>query len=223
MKKTTTLFLVFAIAVITGCENKQRIVSTSFDTFVLPKPRANLQKVIVNNKPLVSDQVLPKTKPQIALVPPINEPPDLLPIVKLIVVDLDSQVLFAYGDENQGNELRSYFISGALGPDLPIDAKGEATNKPHNHLGNYSILDKDFDHFSGVYNCPMPYALHYFQGHYIHMTEPKFYHQIGQPASHGCIREKEQDAIWLYSHSRVGTKVIIERSGSGPTELVSKF
>ncbi|TSC93545.1 MAG: hypothetical protein Athens101428_653 [Candidatus Berkelbacteria bacterium Athens1014_28] len=254
MKNTLVILLIIPVfAVISGCQKREQIASTNFDTFVLPKPRVELKKVIVNNKPLVSDEVHPKTKPQIALVPPIQKTCEQSPVVDIIVIDLDSQTLFAYDDENQDRELKAFFISGA-GPiektdyimDLPLSHRREISEfppevrkqvvealkktknhylseLPHNHLGTFTIIDKDIDHYSDAFRCPMHYALNYFEGHYIHSTEPKYYSKIGQPASHGCIREREENAIWLYAHSRVGTKVVIERSSSKEVELVSRF
>ena len=35
------------------------------------------------------------------------------------------------------------------------------------------------------------------------------FEQLGQPASHGCVRVTEKNAKWLFEHIPVGTKVII--------------
>lgn len=166
------------------------------------------QKVVV----VQSDAVVPpgQKRPVISFPMPVPSNPEVVsePRVSVIVVSIADQRLFAYGSDKEA-PLASFDCSTAIsGTTYPLGYGGKEADV-HNHSGEFTIDRKDIDHISGQYNCPMPYALHYFEGHWIHATEPKFYHDLGAPASHGCVRLDLNDAKWLYSHTSIGCKLTI--------------
>lgn len=85
---------------------------------------------------------------------------------------------------------------------------------PHDHAGVFKVLDKSRDHFSRLFKVPMPWAMRYYGGHFIHATSPNFYPDLGRAASHGCNRLTIPDAKALFESTPVGTRVeIIGPSG----------
>lgn len=193
--------LLFLALLFPGCQPKEP--KSAFDGWQPPPMRS---KVIV----VKSDEVLApgQKRPTITYTMPAPKNPEVVvePKVKLIIVSIADQRLFAYGDDKE-SPLASFNCSTAVGG--AILPRGSKSDSPHNHIGEFTIDNKDIDHVSGQYNCPMPYALHFFEGHWIHATEPKFYPQLGQPASHGCVRLHLNDARWLYSHTPFGCKLTI--------------
>ncbi len=73
------------------------------------------------------------------------------------------------------------------------------------------VFYKDTNAWSKQYNCWMPYwmAITSSGSHGIHATSPPFYHRLGSPASHGCVRQHQADARKLFHMVRVGTPVYI--------------
>lgn len=65
---------------------------------------------------------------------------------------------------------------------------------------------------SREYDVIMPYWLQITASgsHGIHATSPPFYHALGGPASHGCIRQHKEDARILWGMVRVGTPVYVQ-------------
>ncbi len=124
--------------------------------------------------------------------------------VDLIIVDIGDQKLYVCRIEI----LREVVISTAEGGYNVIGGKIHP-KKPHNHLGRFSIYKKDKDHYSGLYDCPMPYSMFFHGGHAIHATSLEFYSLLGIPASHGCVRTHLDDAKWLFKHTPLGAKVIV--------------
>ncbi|TSC91683.1 MAG: hypothetical protein CEN92_217 [Candidatus Berkelbacteria bacterium Licking1014_96] len=133
-------------------------------------------------------------------------------IVDYIKVVIDEQRLYAF---EQGKLVMTELISTAsTGVNLPLE---NASDYPHNHLGTFSVLSKNKDAYSQEYDCPMPFALGYHGGHFIHQTESKYYHLLGQPASHGCVREGPEIAKWLFEHTPIGTTVEVAPSNARAT------
>jgi len=73
------------------------------------------------------------------------------------------------------------------------------------------VFGKSYNPFSSLYRVHMPYWLGITSSgsHGIHATSPGFYHRLGRPASHGCVRQHRADARKLYSMVQVGTPVYI--------------
>lgn len=115
----------------------------------------------------------------------------------------DGQRLFYQRD----GQLRMYTLcSGSeTGDVLPDD---EHPDEPHDHYGVYHVFAKDVDHYSSLNpEWRMRYAMHYLNGHAVHATSPQFYGELGEPASHGCIRLHLTEAMELFALCPIGTRV----------------
>ena len=84
-------------------------------------------------------------------------------------------------------------------------------------LGTYYIQDRGTEFFSQKYKEGATYWVR-FQGNYLFHSVPRDENwvvkkeeedKIGSPASHGCIRLKENDAKWIYDNVPENTMVII--------------
>jgi lipoprotein-anchoring transpeptidase ErfK/SrfK len=73
------------------------------------------------------------------------------------------------------------------------------------------VFDKDPAPMSNMYHVIMPWWLQITASgsHGIHATSPRFYDELGGPASHGCVRQHRADAEVLYSQVKVGTPVYV--------------
>jgi hypothetical protein len=128
-------------------------------------------------------------------------------IVDYIKVVIDEQRLYAFS--RQKLVMMEMVSTAFTGINLPL---GDKADFPHNHLGVFQIQSKNKNAYSQEYDCPMPSAMSYYGGHYIHRTEPKFYHLLGLPTSHGCVREGPEAAEWLFNRTPVGAVVEIVAS-----------
>lgn len=74
------------------------------------------------------------------------------------------------------------------------------------------VFGKQLAPKSHEYDVIMPYWLQITESgsHGIHATSPPFYHALGGPASHGCIRQHKEDARILWGMVRVGTPVYVQ-------------
>lgn len=94
-----------------------------------------------------------------------------------------------------------------VGDDVAVDSpissgrKGRATP-----TGNFKVSEKDKNHISTIYHCPMKY--------FLRLSGMSFGLHVGQlpgyPASHGCVRLPEQVAKLLFEKATIGTSVTIE-------------
>lgn len=132
--------------------------------------------------------------------------------IQYIYINISCQILDAYWWDDNGRLHHRWFrISGARG----INVNGTQEPKEiHNHLGLFRVEEKDEDHWSQAFDSPMHFAMFFHQGHAIHATTRDNYRYLGQPASHGCIRMKREDAQWLFQHTPLGTPVFIYHSVS---------
>lgn len=80
-------------------------------------------------------------------------------------------------------------------------------NKPHDHTGAFKVLEKTPLHQSRLFHVPMPWAMRYHGGHFIHATSSSLYRYLGRAASHGCNRLTRYDAHLLYESTPIGTRV----------------
>lgn len=90
---------------------------------------------------------------------------------------------------------------------------------PVMHPGTYDgrrgamgqVFGKNSCAWSRMYTCRMYWwmAVTSSGSHGIHATSPSFYRYLGNPASHGCIRQHRADAKRLYSMVAVGTPVYV--------------
>lgn len=97
------------------------------------------------------------------------------------------------------------FCSTALGG--RVEPPDVHPTEIHNHVGVFNIMEKNKNKYSRQYKVAMPFALRYHGGHFIHATAEV--DQLGQPASHGCVRLAPEDAEYLFDSVRVGDPVEI--------------
>lgn len=87
--------------------------------------------------------------------------------------------------------------------DSPISSGRPGRSTP---TGNFTVSEKDKNHVSTIYHCPMKY--------FLRLSGMSFGLHVGQlpgyPASHGCVRLPEQAAKLLFQTATVGTPVTIQ-------------
>jgi hypothetical protein len=110
-----------------------------------------------------------------------------------ILIDLDSQALGVYANR----ELQKWY---------PISSGKEGHKTP---TGSFRIIRKDKNYKSKTYpkpegGAPMPYALNFYRGFWIHAGKLP-----GYPASHGCVRLIKRDARELFQITKIGYSVVI--------------
>ena len=123
-------------------------------------------------------------------------------VPRLIRVDTQLQCLLYYAGGKLVYEFKC--STSVTGRALPDD---QHPDTPHDHLGVYNIGAKIARRWSKEYKVWMPWALQYHGGHYIHATTEVG--NLGQPASHGCIRLSPANAKTLYQLVEVGDPVEI--------------
>jgi len=118
----------------------------------------------------------------------------------------DEQLLQSDGDKrvliSLGNQRGVFLVDGQIAMDFPV-----CTGMPKHPtpIGNFSITEKDADHWSNLYDCPMPY--------FMRLTNCGIGLHVGdvyrRPASHGCIRLTRDACIPLFHALGCGSKVDI--------------
>jgi len=87
--------------------------------------------------------------------------------------------------------------------DSPISSGRHGRVTP---TGSYTVSEKDKNHVSTIYHCPMKY--------FLRLSGMSFGLHVGQlpgyPASHGCVRLPEQVAKLLFQTATIGTPVTIQ-------------
>jgi len=87
--------------------------------------------------------------------------------------------------------------------DSPISSGRHGRATP---TGSFTVSEKDKNHVSTIYHCPMKY--------FLRLSGMSFGLHVGQlpgyPASHGCVRLPEQVAKLLFQTATVGTPVTIQ-------------
>lgn len=99
---------------------------------------------------------------------------------------------------------RVYLMVGDdVAVDSPISSGRKGKSTP---TGNFRVSEKDRNHISTIYHCPMKY--------FLRLSGMSFGLHVGQlpgyPASHGCVRLPEQVAKLLFEKATIGTSVTIE-------------
>lgn len=108
-----------------------------------------------------------------------------------IVVDLRARTLSVY---RQGREIGRSFIT-------------YGTDEKPTPLGRFTILEKDADHVSNLYDSPMPYMLRLTRdGIAIHGGEIE-----DDIATRGCVGVPPEFARLLFAQAKLGTEVLIVR------------
>ena len=122
-----------------------------------------------------------------------------------IAVSKRRQRLWYYHD----NQLKwiSIVSTAADGYETPEMSPGSGGRR--GEMGR--VFYKDPDAFSHQYQVHMLWwmAITSSGSHGIHATSPNLYDNLGEPASHGCIRQTRSDAHQLYEMVSVGTRVYV--------------
>ena len=104
---------------------------------------------------------------------------------------------------------------------LPIGITTVSTGRRGHETppGVYTILQKDADHRSSLYDdAPMPFMQRLtWDGIALHGG-----HLPGYPASHGCIRLPEAFAALLFRETRLGMLVVVARLKAMPTMAITE-
>ena len=90
---------------------------------------------------------------------------------------------------------------------LLVRAVHVSTGKPgyETPKGDYSVYEKETEHWSSLYNVWLPYASFFCEGYAFHE-----YDEVpAYPASHGCCRVPAPEAEWVYGFIPKGTPVHI--------------
>lgn len=103
-----------------------------------------------------------------------------------------------------GNQRGLYLVNNEVAMDFPVcTGKGDKCTP----IGSYCILQKDIDHHSNLYDCPMPY--------FMRLTWSGIGMHVGDvyrtPASHGCIRMPRVACEPLYRALSYGSRVTITK------------
>jgi hypothetical protein len=78
--------------------------------------------------------------------------------------------------------------------------------------GTFRVQRKDATHVSSLYHTSMPYAMFFSGGQAVHYS-PYFHHDGYNGHSHGCVNIRDITvAAYLFTHSSIGTKVVVYRS-----------
>jgi len=118
----------------------------------------------------------------------------------LAVISLDDQRVTIY--DSEGPIFKAPVSSGTTGRETPV--------------GIYSILQKNAEHYSNLYNsAAMPHMQRItWSGIALHGGPLP-----GYPASHGCVRLPYKFAKELFDYTKLGTRVIISRSDVSPVPI----
>ena len=111
----------------------------------------------------------------------------------------------------------SLFDNGALIARSPVSTGMEGHPTP---LGVFSVISKQRWHRSNIYSAaPMPYMQRItWSGIALHAGVVP-----GYPASHGCIRLKNDFAVRLWHLTKRGTRVIIAHGDVQPVEITNPY
>lgn len=118
----------------------------------------------------------------------------------MAVVSLRDQRISVY--DAHGGAMRARVSSGQTDYETPV--------------GIYSILQKNKDHYSNLYDdAEMPFMQRLtWSGIALHAGALP-----GHPASHGCVRMPHGFAEQLFPLSKIGTRVIVARDDVAPVEI----
>lgn len=101
-----------------------------------------------------------------------------------------------------GNQRGLYLVDNEVAMDFPVCTGRGSKRTP---TGSFCILQKDIDHYSNLYDCPMPY--------FMRLTWSGIGMHVGDvyrtPASHGCIRMPRVACEPLYRALSYGSRVTI--------------
>jgi len=138
-----------------------------------------------------------------ARLPPVSQKVEVLPPDPAALPPADKRQL----DIRLASQRFNYFEDDQLVWSGPISSGAPEHPTPR---GDFRVQGKDIDKRSGSYTnffdlpTPMPYALQFKGPYWIHEG-----YLPGEPASHGCVRLRHEDAKFVYSCIKVGHRVVV--------------
>lgn len=118
----------------------------------------------------------------------------------MAIVSIKDQRISVY--DAKGGSVRSAVSSGSGGYETPV--------------GTYSILQKNREHYSNIYDdAAMPFMQRItWSGIALHQGQLP-----GYPASHGCVRLPESYAERIFPITKIGMRVIVARNDIAPVAI----
>lgn len=118
----------------------------------------------------------------------------------MAIVSIKDQRISLY--DAKGGAVRSAVSSGSTGYETPV--------------GTYSILQKNREHYSNIYDdAAMPFMQRItWSGIALHQGQLP-----GYPASHGCVRLPESYAERIFPITKIGMRVIVARNDIAPVTI----
>jgi hypothetical protein len=138
-----------------------------------------------------------------AQLPPVSQKVAVLPPDPATLPPANKRQL----DIRLASQRFNYFEDDQLVWSGPISSGAPEHPTPK---GDFRVQSKDIDKRSGSYTnffdlpTPMPYALQFSGPYWIHEG-----YLPGEPASHGCVRLRYEDAKFVYSRIKVGDRVVV--------------
>jgi lipoprotein-anchoring transpeptidase ErfK/SrfK len=138
-----------------------------------------------------------------ARLPPVSQKVAVLPPDPATLPPADKRQL----DIRLASQRFNYFEDDQLVWSGPISSGAPEHPTPQ---GDFRVQSKDIDKRSGSYTnffdwpTPMPYALQFKGPYWIHEG-----YLPGEPASHGCVRLRHEDAKFVYSRIKVCDRVVV--------------
>lgn len=130
-----------------------------------------------------------------AYITNVEKPGAHLGVGRELVVDLSTQMAYAYED---GVLQKASLVSTGL-PATPTVQ------------GNYAIWHKTQSQTMsgpGYYLPGVKWVMYFYQGYGFHGTY--WHNNFGQPMSHGCVNMTDEDAEWFYNFASIGTPVHVQ-------------
>lgn len=154
--------------------------------------------------------------PLFSWIPNQPVPEDLKDLDKVIVVDRDDQLLYAY--EKGKLTYKFLAVTGSTGHQTSVLGRRDEKDTP-TPLGKFAVARKVEDHVSGeTVGAPMPYSLFFVnhRGIAIHGSQMIAYRwryndlsPSSPMGSHGCVSLTRRNARKLYGWAEVGTPVVV--------------
>ena len=92
----------------------------------------------------------------------------------------------------------------------PGGKASDGTGPWNTRNGTHRVYAKYYSKISTAYNVPLPFFMKFSGGQGFHYSSE--FDKTGYPYSHGCVGLKSYAfAKWLYSKTKIGTRVIITR------------
>lgn len=165
------------------------------------RPQAQRQRSLQGESNIGSGAFVSEVARREAALPPVSQKVDPLPPDPSSLPAAESRQL----DLHLASQTFRYYEDGQLVWSGLISSGAEEHPTPR---GSFRVQRKDINKRSGSYTnffdfpTPMPYAMQFDGPYWVHEG-----YVPNQPASHGCVRLRYEDAKFVYARMRVGDAV----------------